>query len=750
MTDSNADRQKEAGGSASETPTRALSPSLNDKKAASIDGLDATVALSADAGPAHHDPGHVPALDATLSMTVADLPATAGPGDIGPTISPSPRIGDADASPTTALLDGAGSLSEDAKRRREEPPTVATVYHGDPPRIGENDRTVVADFVISAPASARGPDTGDVWTAPGSPTASLDARHLTAATSATDAARPRQTSDLTAQTGSAAAPHRPAGMPERIAQFTLLEKLGAGGMGAVYLGRDDKTGLLAAIKVLPASLSREEGFVERFGREVDAMKKLDSPHIVKLYEQGVDNETYYYVMEYVAGETLLGLLRRERRLSPDRTIDFTLQICQALKAAHDAGIVHRDLKPSNLLVTLDGTIKLTDFGVAQVFAGDRLTVTGGIIGTAEYMSPEQAQGKRASKQSDLYSLGAVMYVMVTGRPPFSGNTAIDVIQKHKFGQFDRPRLINENVPPWLEAIICQLLEKDPAKRFPDAFVLMRKLMQEQAAARLREAGEEPDDTEVISRKKSRSGRSGPGPATMMKHLVRAELEESQATHPWLEVFNNTWVLAGLLIGLLLILGTVMFRGTELTPDQKFAAGVALLEQEPSLEWLRARKEFFEPLLAHDSAAWDDKVAPYLSKIRLYEMTRKRGGGSASDEPESEAERFLLLARHYQQTGDLPRAERTLRALLDATTGDESQRKFRDVARQWLDNLDPQKLARRKAYLTDGLARARKLIASEQIPEATRLLDALLHLYDDDPPLADLLSEARTLRASLDK
>src|SRR5262249_23018454 len=208
-----------------------------------------------------------------------------------------------------------------------------------------------------------------------------------------------------------------------------------------------------------------------------AMRKLRNPHIVELYESGVDGENYYYAMEYVAGETLMSLMRREKRVPWERAVEISAQICQALKAAHDAGIIHRDLKPSNLMVTPEGSIKLTDFGVAQVFASSRLTATGGIIGTAEYMSPEQAQGKRAGKQSDLYSLGAVLYAMVTGRTPFSGKTAVEVIQKHKFGLFDRPRMYVPDLPPRVDDTICRLLEKEPEKRFPDAFVLLRHLDQ---------------------------------------------------------------------------------------------------------------------------------------------------------------------------------------------------------------------------------------------------------------------------------
>ena len=265
----------------------------------------------------------------------------------------------------------------------------------------------------------------------------------------------------------------------QIAHWEIGRKLGAGGMGTVYLGTHRETGQQAAIKVLPASLAREEGFVERFKREIASMEKLKSPHIVEFYESGNDGDTYYYSMEYVDGETLTARLKRDKRIPWQEVIDYSLQICRALKAAHNTGIIHRDLKPSNLMIASDGTIKLADFGVAQVFASQKLTITGGIVGTAEYMSPEQAKGQRATKQSDLYSLGAVMYVMLTGRPPFSGKSSLDVIHKHQFGVFDRPGLIATDMPRQLEEIVCKLLEKDPEKRFPDSYVLSLRLAEVQ-------------------------------------------------------------------------------------------------------------------------------------------------------------------------------------------------------------------------------------------------------------------------------
>ena len=262
-------------------------------------------------------------------------------------------------------------------------------------------------------------------------------------------------------------------LPDRIGPYKVLRKVGSGGMGTVYLGRHVDTDLEAAVKVLPSSLAREPGTVDRFEREIDAMRKLTGPHIVRLFESGHDEATdqMFFAMEYVAGETLVDCIRANRRLPWEQSVDIALQICSALKAAHATGVVHRDLKPSNLLIGNDGIVKLTDFGVAQVFAAQRLTATGGIIGTAEYMSPEQAQGRRCTRASDLYSLGAVLYVMLTGRPPFTGRNAVEIIQKHSTARFDRPTLYSPDIPKILEDVVCNLLEKKPEDRYSDAHVV---------------------------------------------------------------------------------------------------------------------------------------------------------------------------------------------------------------------------------------------------------------------------------------
>ncbi|MDB5335140.1 MAG: Serine/threonine protein kinaserelated protein [Planctomycetaceae bacterium] len=544
--------------------------------------------------------------------------------------------------------------------------------------------------------------------------------------------------------------------PSQIGPYEILSKIGSGGMGSVYLGRHRETGDEAAVKVLPATLAREEGFVERFNREIDSMKKLSSPHIVKLFDSGVDDGTYYYSMEYVEGETLTQLLRRERRISWESAIDFGVQICYALKAAHDAGIIHRDLKPSNLLLTADGTMKLTDFGVAQVFATDRLTVTGGIVGTAEFMSPEQAEGKRASKQSDLYSLGAVLYAMVCGRPPFTGNTALEVLKKHQYGLFDAPRLVNPDIPSWFEDIVKQLLNKDPAKRFPDAYVVARRLEQVRKKMQVFESetasgAPNPESETITASSGGRGAHDGPGPATLMKSLIRQELEQADA-HPFLtSLLNSTWFLVGMLI-LIVLGGFLWFKDWSPSPEERFKLGEALLSRPAGEEWLQARDKYFLPLVQADSARWKDQVAPYLLQIESYEQLtvlkrdlrksriRKGDDGAAANEPR----RLLLMALAQQEAGEGLRATQTVLAVKSLLAGDPEQAKLYDLCDRLLVELQPpeKESDERYAWVQAALVRADKQAAAGKVADAQAIWQSIMQLYGQDPAARKFVIQAQ--------
>ena len=186
---------------------------------------------------------------------------------------------------------------------------------------------------------------------------------------------------------------------ERLGKWVIFKELGRGGMGRVYLAQEELTGRQAALKVLSSQLAQEIGFLHRFQREIETLAKLDHPNIVRFIESGCENGHYFYAMEYVEGLSLEQLLEKQSRFPWKDVLNVALQVTPALRHVHDHGIIHRDIKPSNLIFSTSGLIKLTDFGIAKVFASNHLTATGGIVGTAEFLSPEQAAGKVVGKRS---------------------------------------------------------------------------------------------------------------------------------------------------------------------------------------------------------------------------------------------------------------------------------------------------------------------------------------------------------------
>ncbi len=262
---------------------------------------------------------------------------------------------------------------------------------------------------------------------------------------------------------------------EWLGPYRIVGKLGRGGMGTVYEAVHRETGEPAAVKLLAAALAGEEGFRSRFEAEIETLKKLNHPNIVRLFGFGEQDGHLFYAMELVDGNSLEEELRRGRRFDWREVARITIQICRALRHAHDRGIIHRDIKPGNLLLKSDGQVKLSDFGIARLFGYSRLTSAGSVLGTAEYMSPEQAEGKAVDARADLYSLGAVMYALLAQRPIFRAKSLLEMLQKQRFEQPEPLRKYAADVPGEMEQIIGQLLEKDPARRIANADLLARRL-----------------------------------------------------------------------------------------------------------------------------------------------------------------------------------------------------------------------------------------------------------------------------------
>jgi serine/threonine protein kinase len=261
-------------------------------------------------------------------------------------------------------------------------------------------------------------------------------------------------------------------------RYQLQDPIGRGGMATIYRGRDLRMDRVVAIKVLREVYSTDPKFVTRFQREAKAASSLQHPNIVQVYDYGQSDGNYFIVMELIEGTDLRRYLRSRGVLAVDRAIIIAHDVALGLGAAHRRAIVHRDVKPQNILVGRDGSIKLTDFGIASVYKdinAERLTTTGMTLGTVQYYAPEQAQGEIVSPAADVYALGIVMYEMLTGRTPFDGDTPVAVAMQHIQEVPTPPSQLNPNIPPALEEIILRCLEKEPGARFRDGSTLARAL-----------------------------------------------------------------------------------------------------------------------------------------------------------------------------------------------------------------------------------------------------------------------------------
>lgn len=263
-------------------------------------------------------------------------------------------------------------------------------------------------------------------------------------------------------------------------RYRVISRLGSGGMADVYLAQDQLLGREMAVKVLHHHFAEDQEFVERFKREASSAAGLSHPNIVGIFDRGEWDGTYYIAMEYVAGRSLKTIVREQGPLDPVTAIDVVIQILRAARSAHRRGVIHRDLKPHNVILDEEGRARVTDFGIARAGASD-MTLTGSIMGTAQYLSPEQAQGFAVSAASDLYSIGVILYELLTGSVPFEGETAVAIAFKQVSAEPRPPSELNPAIPPSLDAVVLRALAKDPAQRYADADELTAALQHERDA-----------------------------------------------------------------------------------------------------------------------------------------------------------------------------------------------------------------------------------------------------------------------------
>ena len=379
----------------------------------------------------------------------------------------------------------------------------------------------------------------------------------------------------------APAPGAPPGLPERIGPYRVLDLLGAGGMGRVHRALDEALDREVALKTLLPALAADGDFVARFSREARAAASLNHPNITQIYATGQDGAIPWFSMELIRGQSLDTLARDHGPIDPYEAASYMRQAAMGLRHAAQKGLIHRDVKPSNLMLTADGVVKITDFGLAKAAHTDtRLTATGEVLGSPGYISPEQAQGQPIDLRSDIYSLGATFYHVLTGRLPFLAPTAVAMILKHMNEPLKSPRAIDARIPFPIASIVQKMMAKRPGERFQDYDALLRDLDRALAETQAIPAGA-PNTATVRRRAPAAATETGydvrtgallraPAPARASRPAAAPEAEPAAAPRslPILPI--------GLMIAVAaLVTGGVWRRLTEAPPNVPAAAAPTL-------------------------------------------------------------------------------------------------------------------------------------------------------------------------------
>ncbi|HYV85630.1 MAG TPA: serine/threonine-protein kinase [Patescibacteria group bacterium] len=360
-------------------------------------------------------------------------------------------------------------------------------------------------------------------------------------------------------------------IPERFGAYRVLELLGTGGMGRVYRAVDEALQREVALKTLLPALAADAEFVARFTREARAAASLNHPNITQVYATGDEGSIPYFAMELIRGRSLEAVARQGGSIEPFVAAGYIMQAAAGLRHAAQKGLIHRDIKPSNLMLTEDGEVKVTDFGLAKAARGDsQLTATGEVLGSPGYISPEQAQGQTLDARSDIYSLGATFFHLITGRLPFQAPTAVAMILKHMNEPLRSPRALNAAIPFPIAAIIQKMMAKNPAERFQDYDSLLREL--ERATCDTRVASvEEPDPAARTRRRSPLAAPMAPRPDRPPTPRERAAREIAAEARP---ATSLPLLPAGLMIVAIALVGAAVWRHVSDATDESGAPAAA--------------------------------------------------------------------------------------------------------------------------------------------------------------------------------
>ncbi len=534
----------------------------------------------------------------------------------------------------------------------------------------------------------------------------------------------------------------------QLGRWIIDRELGKGAMGSVYHAHAaDAPDEVRALKVLAPDLARDPMARQRFQRESDVLCSLDHPNIVRFDGAGVHDDMLYYVMEFVNGPDCESRLRELGRWPWSEVLDLTIQVTRGLKYAHDQGIVHRDMKPANLLLAIDPDaedgvgkfqVKIADFGVARMFSQGQLTGSGQFIGTALYMAPEQAAGKPATKKSDFYALGCVMYTLLTGRPPFNGTSLAELVHKHQFAQPERPSRLLVDLPHDIDDLIVQLLSKEPAARPSDGSVLLKRL--ESIRGKLiRKHNLTGTAFRPAIRKRDKNAAWAPSKASRD--------EPERASLSW----GRSLRAVGLFVALLVVVGLIVWKFSKprMAAEDYYREAKPLMESHSPVDWDKAWRDYLEPM----TLRYPDN--PYKSEVdtfrRLMEddaaMRRLRTRGRRGA-PGSEAQRFFEQGLARIQTGDIAGGRKIWEQLVAAFGDVKSEQRWVTLAQRGLSELQPAAIdAAGSPGVHAALEKARKLRDENKRGQAEAIWKALEILYRDDPAGREILDAIRADRGN---
>jgi len=561
---------------------------------------------------------------------------------------------------------------------------------------------------------------------------------------------------------------------KKIGPFLLEKELGSGAMGTVYRARYDKDGRYYAFKMISVALAGNETALARFEREAHILKQLEHPNIVSLLNAGRYKGTPFFTMEYVHGESLDRIMARRVRFSWQEVVEMGKQVCGALQHAHGKGIIHRDLKPSNLMRLDDGTIKLTDFGIAKDIDVTALTGANATVGTAAYMSPEQCRGETTlTPKSDLYSLGVVFFELLTGRKPFQAESPVDMFMKHVTEPPPRPsRLVEDIIPVWMDTLVLQLLEKKPEHRPVDAAMVGRALdeilekVNKGASAAVDAVQARAADRRIQSSLPDETDREA-------ARALRSVLQKKKIKKKTTPIYARWWVQApGILLILGVIVALVWLAARPESPDALYRRAEQMMAKEENYSRALTRidgkdgpvREFLRRYPDHPYAAqvvdWRDRAETHDLAARLRSNSVKpKFPNGYPEKLDKNYEAQAFQAFRFEDFGDLWSARERWRRAYAIAEPDPEQRVARTLARRRFDELatslaaqpesDPKAYC--QALLQKKLADVRKLREQYKDKDADDILQAIFDLYSEERMAQELeldavLEEARQLKS----